>query len=170
MGPKSVLARSVAGLLLACVAGACSGGGTKRSGPTKKREPTESTGTCRLLTKDEVQSGLHISVEGEGKASDTGAATNCDWSSGGRFVRLAVTRAKSPDDAAKTFDVLSQQPGADQVATLGDRAVYLAGPAGDTANSQLFVLKGTDMVALTYCCATREQLVDLSRKALGRLP
>ena len=156
-----------AGLLFASLlAGACSNGsGDSAKGADGKS--ADSKGACTLVTKAEVQSGLGIKLSEDGKSSDVGPASNCDWNAAGQFVRLSVVRANSPGDASQSFDVLDNQPGAQLLPGLGDKAVFLGVP--EAKNAQLFILRGDRMLTLSYCCASQEQLVDVGRTALDRL-
>lgn len=145
-----------------------------KSGPTaKESSDTEASearasAACRLVTRAEVQDALGIDLDGDGQSNQVGPASNCDWRAANQFVRLALVQGNSPGEAAQTFDVLDDRPGAQLVPNLGDKAVFL-GSTPEANNAQLFILSGSRMVTVSYCCANEQQLVAIGRKALDRL-
>lgn len=150
----------------ACSSG--SGSSAKKSEGDKPEAGSPGGDACGLVTRSEVQSALGTTVDGDGESNQVGPAANCDWRAGGQFIRLALVRANSPGEASQSFDALGGRPGALPVPNLGERAVFLGTP--ETKNAQLFILAGSRMVTLSYCCATQQQLIDMGRKALDRLP
>ena len=156
-------------LAMSLLTAGCSNGGDSgnKAGGDGGKASEDGAGACTLVTRAEVQSGLGVTLSDDGKSSDVGPASNCDWNAAGQFVRLSVVRANSAGEAAQSFDVLDDRPGAQLLPDLGDKAVFLG--VAETKNAQLFILEGDRMVTLSYCCASQEQLVDIGRTALNRL-
>ena len=164
--------RIATALLLALVAvlvlGGCSRGSSgKKAEGEPDADAAPASEACKLVTRAEVESALSVTIDGKGDANQVGPAANCDWKANGQFIRLALVQANSAGEASQTFDALGGRPGAQPVADVGERAVFLGTP--DTKNAQLFILAGSRLLTLSYCCADQRQLVDVGRKALDRL-
>jgi hypothetical protein len=162
---RSRLAAVVAASVLALATG-CSE--SKSDGKSGAGSEPDGSAACRLLSRSEVQSALGVNLQSDGQSEQVGPASNCDWRTADQFVRVALVQANSTGDAAQTFDVLDDRPGAAVLPNLGDKAVFLASTP-EAKNAQLFILTGDRMITVSYCCATENQLVDLGRKALDRL-
>lgn len=154
------------GIALSCVLAACSGGDEGASSEAPEAEPRADL--CALLTESDIEEVLGA-APGAPSPGDEGLG-ECSWGTGPSVVlSLEEASLSSFDDFVYEYGVEfgGENPPRDRfhpVDGIGDWAMYVAD------DHMVRAFRGDEVLEVSSSGAEEEQVVDLAKRAMSRLP